>query len=97
MSKKDKETTNEQSNELFKDAPKTEQVVETPVVEETKKTEPTVEQPIVKEPIDNKVELTWIAKQKFRCIKNFNVLYNVGDLVPYTEDREAKGLIELKK
>lgn len=42
-------------------------------------------------------EQTWIAKQKFRCIKNFNVLYNVGDLVPYTEDREAKGLIELKK
>lgn len=69
MSKKDKETTTEQNNELFKDV-------------DTSKAGK---------------EQIWIAKQKFRCVKNFNVLYNVGDLVPYTEDREAKGLIELKK
>lgn len=95
MSKKDIiiDKTKEQDTNLFNDAPKTEQVVEQPIVEETIK-ESIVEEPVVE--VKPKGQI-WIAKQKFRCIKNFNVLYNVGDLVPYTEDREAKGLIELKK
>lgn len=84
MSKKDKE----QDTNLFNDSKK----VEAPVVEET--TEPIIKETVVE--VKPKGQI-WIAKQKFRCIKNFNVLYNVGDLVPYTEDREVKGLIELKK
>lgn len=83
MSKKDIiiDKIKEQDANLFNDTPKVEEPIE----------------PIVEEPVVEVEEQTWIAKQKFRCKYNFNTLYNVGDLVPYTEDREVKGLIELKK
>lgn len=43
-----------------------------------------------------KILKQWTAKQCFRDINNFNIVYKVGDVVEHTELREELQLIELK-